>query len=150
MRFARQLSHGAKHGCAPTKILALKVALIAVLAVAAADVCAESAMISGRTSQSAASALIGFTIVIPAVLILDRRAGTYYTNDAKAIVSLGAIGSSRHTIGVDREVYVPTGLQPVIAMNGGRAGQGQSQGLGPLGKTGSGHRFHDGEVICIP
>jgi hypothetical protein len=150
MYFAGQLFNGANHGRFRTKILALKVALIAVLAVAAADVCAESAMLSSRSSQSAASARIGFTIVIPAVLIMDRRTGTYYTNDAKAIVSLGAMGSPRYTIGVDRDDSVQAGLRPVTALNGERAGQGQIRRRGPSGITGSGHRFYDGEVICSP
>jgi hypothetical protein len=150
MRFAGQRSSGANCGRTRTRICVLKVAIIAVLAVAVADVHAESAMLSGHGSQNAASARIGFTIVIPAVLILDRRTGTFYTNDAKAIVALGALGSPRYTVGVDRDVSVQAGLRPVTAIDGGRAGLGQFRGRSTSGSTGAGHRFCDGEVICIP
>ena len=129
MRFAGQLNNGAFHDRRQTVVQALKVALIALLTVAAADVCAESGMLANHAGQSAASARIGITIVIPAMLILDRRTGTFYTNDAKAIVALGTMGSPRY-------------------MNGGRGGQGQFPGRGAGGITG--HPFHDGEVICIP
>jgi hypothetical protein len=148
MRFAGQLNNGAIHDRTPTVVRALKVGLIALLAVAAADVCAESGMLANHGSQSAASARIGITIVIPAVLVLDRRTGTFYTNDAKAIVALGTTGAPRYTIGVDRDVAAQTALRPVPAMNGGRAGHGEVQGRGAGGITG--HPFHDGEVICIP
>jgi len=140
MRFAGQLIDGAIHDRTQTIVRALKAALIAVLAIAAADVCAESATLSGHSSQGAASANIGITIVIPAVLILDRRTGTFYTNDARAYVSLGTM--------VDRDVSAQTALRPLSAINGGRAGHGQIQGRGTGGITG--HTLHDGEVICIP
>jgi len=148
MRFAGQLIDGAIHDRTQTIVRALKAALIAVLAIAAADVCAESATLSGHSSQGAASANIGITIVIPAVLILDRRTGTFYTNDARAYVSLGTMGAPRYTIGVDRDVSAQTALRPLSAINGGRAGHGQIQGRGTGGITG--HTLHDGEVICIP
>jgi hypothetical protein len=150
MHLAGQLSNRANRGRTRTGICMLKVALIAMLAVTIADVHAESAMLSSRGGPSAASARIGFAIVIPAVLVLDRRTGTFYTNDAKAIVSLGALGSSQYTGGVNRDVPVQAGLRPLTAMNGGRAGLGQFRGRSPSGTTGSGHRFYDGEVICIP
>jgi hypothetical protein len=150
MRFAGQLNNGANRNRTRTLAHALKVALVALLAVAAADVCAESAMLADHGGQSAASARIGFTIVIPAVLILDRRTGTFYSNDAKAIVALGTMRSPRYMTGGDRDVSAQTGPRTVIALNGGRAGQGQFQGRGLGGIAGAGHLFHDGEVICIP
>jgi hypothetical protein len=150
MRFTGQSTHRANHGRPRTRVRALTTALIAVLGFAAADVRAESAVLSNLGSPSAAAGRIGFTIVIPAVLILDRRTGTFYTNDAKAIVALGTMGSPRFAIGVDREISRQAGLRPVTALNGGRAGEGQAQARGASGIPRPGHPFHDGEVICIP
>ena len=150
MRFARQLNNGAIHERRQTVVHALKIVLTALLAVAAADVCAESGMLANHGGQSTASARIGITIVIPAVLILDRRTGTFYSNDAKAIVALGTMRSPRYMTGGDREVSAQTGPRTVTALNAGRAGQAQAQGRGPGDIAGSGHPFQDGEVICIP
>ena len=148
MRFAGQPTNGANRDRAQTTVKALTVALMALLATAAADACAESAMLANYGGQGVAPARIGITIVIPAVLILDRRTGTFYTNDARAYVSLGTMGAPRYTIGVDRDVSAQTALRPLSAINGGRAGHGQIQGRGTGGITG--HTLHDGEVICIP
>jgi hypothetical protein len=150
MRFAGQLIKGTIHDRKQAVVRALRVGLAALLAVAAADVCAESGMLAGRGGQSAASARIGITIVIPAVLILDRRTGTFYSNDAKAVVALGTLRSSRYMTGGDRDVYAPTVPLTVAVVNGGRVGPRQFQGRGPAGIAGSRHPFHDGEVICIP
>ena len=149
MRFAGHLSNGASYQRSRVKSRALQIALFAMLLASAANAGAESAMISSRSGQGAASALLGFTIVIPVVLILDRRTGTFYTNDAKAIVSLGAIGQLRAAGGVDREGFEQAGRGPATAIGGGHAGRGH-QARGPSGIAGSVRRFADGEVICIP
>lgn len=146
MRFPCVPALGANHDRFLIMIRVLKRSLIAMLAVAAMDAYAGSAMIASRSDQNAAAAQLMFKIVIPAVLILDTRSGTVYSNDAKAIVSIGATGAPPSTMRADQDAPLQAGLRPVVAMNGGR----NEQGHGASGARLSLRRIVDGDVICIP
>lgn len=137
---------GAQDRCRTT-FRALKCSLLVMLAVVAMDGIAGSATSPGTAGQSASSSSLDFTIVIPAVLILDPSSGRFYSNDARAFVSIGSVGATRPALRAGHDnTPMQEGQRRAVAVNAWRT----PQGPGTTGFNGMAGRIAEGQVICLP
>jgi len=134
------------HDRARTMTRIVQGALIVMLAVVANGIQANSAMVGSRNHQEGSSAQLGFTIVIPAVLIVDRETGAFYSNDAKAVVAFGRSGMPATAMRTHNDAPGQADLRPGGATNRWRNGQGGHVS----GKDAFRRPSTVGDVICIP
>ncbi len=101
---------------------------------------------SVQRAEGAASATLTFRIVIPAVLVVDIRSGTIYSNDSRARILVGTTGA-------------PNGGRDLTVMGAPlerAVRQGESSTLHPIaGYTASRGRLvaralAGGEAWCVP
>jgi len=131
---------------AQTRSRIVQRALLVMLVVVTSGVLANSAMAGSSNHQEGASAHLTFTIVIPAVLIIDRETGTFFSNDSKAVVAFGRSEMPVSAMRTHNDAPGQADLRPGGATNRWR----NEQGGRVSGKYVFRRPITEGDVICIP